>query len=89
MEVKRETIKDSPLQRFCKLIEEVGELSQALIERDGVKVYAGKLRHSIEDELADCLIVLVSLANRFNVDLGKAVEEKMKKDELKVYQKAM
>ncbi|MEN6293138.1 MAG: MazG nucleotide pyrophosphohydrolase domain-containing protein [Methanobacterium sp.] len=89
MEVKRGIIKDTPLQRFCKFIEEAGELSQAILERDGVKVYAGKLRHSIEDELADCLIVLVSLANRFEVDIEKAIEVKMKKDELKVYQKVV
>lgn len=89
MEVKRGTIKESPLQRFCKFIEEAGELSQAILEREGIKVYAGKLRHFIEDELADCFITLTSIANRFNVDLDKAVEEKMKKDEVKVYQKVV
>ena len=51
---------------FMWLIEEVGELSSAL---------AGDNAHSKEEEFADVLAWLCTLANINDVDLAKAVEK--------------
>ena len=52
---------------FMYLMEEVGELAEALRE-------PGK--HDLEGEFADCVAWLTSLANVAGVDLGAAVERK-------------
>jgi len=52
---------------FLWLVEEVGELSQAL---------RGKGKHTKEEEFADVLAWLASLANVAGVDLERALEAK-------------
>lgn len=52
---------------FMYLIEEVGELAEALRE---------PARHDVEGEFADCLAWLVSLAHLAGVDLAAAAERK-------------
>ncbi len=52
---------------FMYLIEEVGELAEALRE---------PAKHDLEGEFADCVAWLASLANIAGVDLGAAVERK-------------
>lgn len=86
MEITRGIDEDTIYQCLAKLGEEYGELCQAILERDGVKVYAGKPRHDPADEIADCRIVLSRLALRLGVDIDKAVRDKLEKDKLKVYQ---
>lgn len=52
---------------FMYLVEEVGELSEALREPG---------RHDLEGEFADCLAWLVSLAEVAGVDLAAVAERK-------------
>lgn len=52
---------------FMYLIEEVGELAEALREPEA---------HDLEGELADCLAWLTSLAHLAGVDLASAAEKK-------------
>jgi NTP pyrophosphatase (non-canonical NTP hydrolase) len=52
---------------FMYLIEEVGELAEALREPD---------RHDLEGEFADCLAWLTSLAHLSGVDLAAAAQAK-------------
>lgn len=47
-------------------VEEVGELARAIRKND---------HRALEEEFADCLAWLVSLANLSGVDMGKAVEK--------------
>lgn len=52
---------------FMYLMEEVGELAEALRE---------PAKHDLEGEFADCVAWLASLANVAGVDLAAAVERK-------------
>ncbi len=52
---------------FMWFAEEVGELAEALIKGD---------RESLEEELADVLAWLISIANLVNVDLCEAFRKK-------------
>ncbi|MBA3710329.1 MAG: nucleotide pyrophosphohydrolase [Planctomycetes bacterium] len=52
---------------FMYLIEEVGELAEAIREPQ---------RHDLDGEFADCLAWLVSLAHLSGVDLAAAAERK-------------
>ena len=63
---------------FLWFIEEIGEFAEALrhnlTEIDGIDYKKAKLR--IEEEMADILAWLSSLANLLNIDLQNAVREK-------------
>lgn len=69
-----ETIQDVLLL----LVEEIGELAKAIREQMGLKVNLDDLSRSkdIRNEIADCLIYLIDLANLANVDLQDAFIEK-------------
>lgn len=69
-----ETIQDVLLL----LIEEIGELAKAIREQVGLKIKTDDLSRSKElsNEIADCLIYLIDLANLANVDLQEAFVEK-------------
>ncbi|HWE03095.1 MAG TPA: nucleotide pyrophosphohydrolase [Tepidisphaeraceae bacterium] len=45
--------------------------------------YLAARRQDVRDELADCLHSLLLLADHIKVDLGEALEEKLKKDAMK------
>lgn len=59
---------------FTWLVEEVGELADALIKLD---------RSMLEEELADVLAWLLSIANLVNIDLEEAFMKKYVKDDVK------
>lgn len=52
---------------FAWLVEEVGELAEALLRGD---------KHAIEEEIADVLAWTLSIANLVGVDAEKALREK-------------
>lgn len=63
---------------FMWFVEEVGELSSALARHQLVGIaggLAGKSKHSLDEEFADVLAWLCTLANINDVDLEKAVEK--------------
>jgi len=67
-----ETIQD----KIIELIEEVGELSHA------IRIYLGLKRskeksNGIDEELADCAIYLIDIANYFSLDLEKVIRKKI------------
>ena len=58
-------------------LEELGELAKAIRKNTNGKLDIKKeYDTSIEEELADCFIYLLSIANMNNVDLFKAFKEK-------------
>jgi NTP pyrophosphatase (non-canonical NTP hydrolase) len=59
--------KSSPLFLLAVLVEEVGELAEAVRKRE---------KKSIEEELADVLFMVVSLANYFEVNPENVVVDK-------------
>lgn len=70
-----QTVKD----KILLLAEEVGELAKAVRKNSsGASVDPEKIQNydSVESEIADVLIVLISVANILNVDVFKSLKEK-------------
>ncbi|MGV8162997.1 MAG: MazG nucleotide pyrophosphohydrolase domain-containing protein [Candidatus Nanoarchaeia archaeon] len=67
---------------FAKLIEEIGELSEAILMSDSLQ-RGEKLRKDNHDELAyelaDVLLCTSILAQELNIDIEKALNEKIEK----------
>ncbi len=69
---------------YAHLIEEITEVGRFILEREGYKLQ--ELGHAptngdVASEFAQALSLFIQLANRFNVDLEKAVEEEMSRME--------
>ncbi|HET7060045.1 MAG TPA: DUF5798 family protein [Candidatus Saccharimonadales bacterium] len=62
------------------LIEEVGELAKAIRKINGQVTHADSKVHQVEDELADCLWLLVDISNRLDIDLEAAFRAKETKN---------
>lgn len=61
------------------LLEETGELAKAIRKNaTNMRIDETKLSHydTIENEIADVFIVLVSICNKLHIDLYKAIKEK-------------
>ena len=89
LEFERGHCEDTILQKSLLLGEEFGELCKAIREAERIQIHDDSERYSVEDELADCLFVLASLANRYGIDLQVALYHKVCKDELKTYNKGV
>jgi len=67
-ELYLEKDKKRPIQKnILKFIEEIGELAEAIIKQD---------KNNMEEEFADVLAWLISLANIYDIDLEKAFYKK-------------
>ena len=76
------------LTNLAMLTEEVGELARIISRKYGEQSFKeSDKEHSLEDEMADVLFVLICLANQTGVDLTKAfkknIEKKTKRDALR------
>lgn len=70
----------SELTNMVLLTEEVGELARVIARTYGDQIAKpGDLRHSLNEELADVLWVVLCLANQTGVDLDKALAESLNK----------
>lgn len=76
MEVERGFVEQSILQKCIMLGEEVGELFKAIRKSEGVKVDQNSQIGEIPEELADIFIYVLSIANKFDIDLEKAFRDK-------------
>ena len=65
---------------FMMLAEEVGEVAGEL-KRVWSKNYEKFAVEDLEDELADVMVLLLALANQFDIDMETAVRSKIGKDE--------
>lgn len=75
----------TPKELAVSLVVEASELLALMQWKTGDDLTASLTtnRESVKDELADCLHSLLLLASDLNVDLGVALEEKLRKDALK------
>lgn len=65
------------LQTCLMLGEEVGELFKGVRKTEGMKVDDENSKFGlVPEELADCLIFLLSIANKYGIDVEKAFREK-------------
>ena len=63
----------------CLLLgEEVGELFKAIRKVEGIKIDQNSNFGTIAEELADILIYLCAIANRYDIDLEAAFRDKEK-----------
>ena len=75
----------SPKNLSMALIVEAAELVEHFqwMQADESDLLTNEKRVQVGDELADILIYTVRLANRLNIDLEKAAQEKMRKNKIK------
>ncbi len=77
---------DQTLQSRCLLLtEEIGELMKAIRKREGLKIDASSKIGTVEEELADIMLVLCSVANQVGVDLETAFRAKEEKNKQRVW----
>ena len=77
-----------PLRIFVLLNEEIGEVAQEL-KKIWSKNYSGFSNDLLADELADVLVCLIALANQFEIDLDRALNDKLvKKDSQREWKSA-
>ena len=70
----------SPLANLARLTEEVGELAREINHAHGPKAKkASEAPGRVEEELADVLFVVLTLANSMNIDLTAALERVLTK----------
>ncbi|MHB8903716.1 MAG: MazG nucleotide pyrophosphohydrolase domain-containing protein [Patescibacteria group bacterium] len=87
LEKERGFSETSVIQNCLQLGEEIGELFKAVRKSEKLKVDQNSTFTSVEEELADIIIYLCSVANRYNIDLETAFrnkEEINKKREWKI-----
>ncbi len=68
--------KHDNVHTFMLLTEEVGELAKAIRKEEKFYIEAGKEHGGVADELADVFSYILDIANRYNVDLEKALVDK-------------
>lgn len=59
---------------FLKLIEEVGELSEAI--RKDLRLKDGNIKGTVEEELYDVLYYILALANIYDINLEECIQLK-------------
>jgi NTP pyrophosphatase (non-canonical NTP hydrolase) len=76
MEVERGFTQNTIEQTALLLGEEIGELFKAIRKQKEMPLDANSQVHNIDEELADVLIYLCSIANRCGINLDEAVRKK-------------
>ena len=66
----------SVIQNCLQLGEEIGELFKAVRKTEKLKIDKNSKFTSVEEELADILIYISSIANRYDIDLENAFRNK-------------
>lgn len=73
----------------CLLLgEEVGELFKAVRKNSNEFIADDSTASNVADELADCLIFLLSIANMHNINLETALRNKEEKNKKRVWRRA-
>jgi len=85
LEEERGFIKQTVLQKCLMLGEEVGELFKAIRKKKKIKVDHNSKFGSIDEELADIIIFVCSIANRFNINLEQAFRNKEEVNKKRVW----
>lgn len=86
LEEERGFTEQTVLQRSLLLGEEVGELFKAIRKSEQMGMDRKSIVGSVDEELADVLIFVCSIANRFNIDLEKAFRDKEEINKKRVWE---
>lgn len=76
LEEERGFTGNTVLERSLLLGEEVGELFKAVRKRERMHLDQNSKVGSVDEELADIVIFVCSIANRYGIDLETAFREK-------------
>lgn len=76
LEKERGFTENTVLQNSLMLGEEVGELFKAIRKAEKMRVDTNSDTHHIGEEMADIIIYLCSIANRYNIDLESSFRAK-------------
>ena len=76
LELERGFDHQTVIEKCLLLGEEVGELFKAIRKTERIKIDTNSQKHEVGNELADILIYLCAIANRYNIDLETAFREK-------------
>jgi len=76
LEVERGFNHQTVIEKCLLLGEEVGELFKAIRKSEKIKIDNNSQKHEVANELADILIYISAIANRYDIDLEKAFREK-------------
>jgi len=85
LEEERGFTEQSVLQKCLMLGEEVGELFKAIRKQQNIKIDNNSKFGTIDEELADILIFVCSIANRYEIDLEKAFRDKEEINKTRVW----
>jgi NTP pyrophosphatase (non-canonical NTP hydrolase) len=86
LEKERGFEKQDVLQKSLLLGEEIGELFKAIRKMEAISIDKQNSKiTTVEEELADILIYVCSIANRYNIDLEKAFREKEEINKTRVW----
>lgn len=76
IEVERGFADQNAIQKCLMLGEEVGELFKAVRKQENMSIDKESQKFSIQAEMADIIVMLCAVANRFDVNLEKAFRDK-------------
>lgn len=76
LEHERGFINQNVIQKCLLLGEEVGELYKAVRKSENISTDKNSSIHNLGKELADILIYICAIANRYDIDLEKAFRDK-------------
>jgi len=76
LEQERGFTENTVLQNALMLGEEIGELFKSIRKAEKMRLDGNSQVGKIEEEMADILIYLCSIANRYEIDLEKAFRDK-------------
>ena len=86
LEKERGFIKQNVLQKCLLLGEEIGELFKAIRKMEAISIdRQNSTITTVEEELADILIYICSIANRYNIDMETAFREKEEENKKRVW----
>jgi NTP pyrophosphatase (non-canonical NTP hydrolase) len=88
LEAERGFIDQDLLQKCLLLGEEIGELFKAIRKMESISIDKKNSKiTNAEEELADILIYICSIANRYNIDLESAFRGKEEVNKNRVWEK--
>lgn len=76
LEVERNFIEQTVIQKCLLMGEELGELFKAIRKTENISTDRNSKVFEVGEELADILIYTCAIANRFNIDLETAFRQK-------------
>ena len=76
MEAERGFSRQTPVEKCLLMGEEMGELFKAIRKAEGIAIEPGAKVGGIGEELADILMYLCAIANRYGIDLETAFRAK-------------